>query len=592
MPNAESGFAIRHYPFAICHQAFVISHYAFLIVHYAFVIRHLSSFSATIPRVLPGTRSGAVLAFGLFVALVLGGVAGCQSTSTSKRVIILVDGQRRIVETQAATVDQVLRGENITLNPDDRVDPPGYTPIERTATIQIVRVEIKTEVQTEPVEFYRQVIRDDSLPEGKIQVVQLGANGEAQVTFQVTFEDQKEVSRRQVSRTTTKAPRDEILQLGTQNSLTPAAIKGTITYLAHGNAWVMRDSSNGKRPLTFEGDLDGRVFDLSADGHYLIYTRAGADNLNSLWLADTLILDEKPRRIPLDNLLYAQWAGDGSSRIAYSTGEKTPGAPGWKAHNDLFIVTLAGITSTLPITAPVFAPIPAPGSGAGAITLAGREIITPSVPTTFAWWGANLAWSPDGHAFAYAFADRVGFVNVSTGARRAVKAFAYYNTRSDWVWTPQVAWSPDSRFIVATVHALPDGAGLLEDSTGFDLWVLSRDNTVNVSLVPASGMWSSPVWSPPDADGESRIAYGVSLNPSDSERSRYALYVMDRDGSNRTRIFPQGNENGLQIVQVAWAPDDSQIVAVRDGDLWLDNLKSGVWSQLTANGDVRLPKWR
>jgi hypothetical protein len=543
------------------------------------------------PPVLVGRRWCFISAFCFLAALVLSGVEGCQST---KRVIILMDGQRRLVETQAATVDDVLRAEKIELSEDDRVDPPGYTPIDRTATIQIVRVEIRTEKKSEPVEFARKLIRDDALPDGRMQVVQLGANGEAQVTFQITLEDHKEISRREVSRITVKPPRDEILALGTQNALAPVELGGSLTYLARGNAWVMRNSSNDKRPLTFEGDLDGRVFDLSPDGRYLIFTRAvvgangGSPLLNSLWLADTVIVGEKPRRLPLDNLLYAQWAPDGSNQIAYSTGEKTPGAPGWKAHNDLFIATVGEITATRPITTP---PV-LREEGRGEVTLATRQIISPSIPSPYAWWGGTLAWSPDAQVFAYAFANQVGFVNVSTGQRRAEKTFAFYNTRADWVWSPQIVWSPDSRFILATVHAPPEGAGQPEDSPAFDLWVLARDNSVNLALARQTGMWSSPMWSTRDANGESRIAYGVALNPADSERSPYALYVMDRDGSNRLKIFPQDTENGLPIVQVAWSPDGSQLIAVRDGDLSLYDFTSAVWSQLTSNGETRLPRWR
>jgi resuscitation-promoting factor RpfB len=532
----------------------------------------------------------------LLAGLVLVGAAGCQPTS--KRVIILVDGQRRQVETQAATVSEVLREQKIELGESDRVDPPGYTPIDRTATIHIMRVEIKTDKTTEPIEFSRQLLRDDSLPEGKMQVVRLGANGEAEITFQITLEDGKEVSRREVGRTTLQPPSDEILEVGTQNSLPPVRFNGALAYLAHGNAWVMRDTSGNKRPLTFEGDLDGRVFDLSPDGRYLIFTRSGAAatggplQLNSLWLADTLVLGEKPRRIPLDNLLYAQWALDGSNQIAYSTGEKTEGAPGWKARNDLYIASLDGIATTLPITAPLLTPLPASQGESGKLTLSGRQIISPSVPAPYAWWGANWAWSPDGQVFAYGFANQIGLVNVSNGTRRAVKTFAYYDTRANWVWTPQIAWSPDSRYVMATVHAPSEGAGPIEDSPTFDLWAFARDNSVNLAFVRASGMWSSPTWSPPDANSQSRIAYGVALNTADSERSPYALYVMDRDGSNRARIFPQGNENGLQAVQVAWSPDDSQLAAVRDGDLWLYDFGRAAWSQLTANGDTRLPRWK
>lgn len=540
-------------------------------------------------------RTHAIAASVFLSAIFFFAVLGCRATS--KRVVILVDGERREVDTQEATVDLVLRSEKIQLGENDRVDPPGYTPIDRTATIHIVRVELTTETQRVPIQFGRRLIRDDALPEGKIQSLQLGSNGEEEVTFQVTLEDDKQVSRREIGRKVVKQPLDEILEIGTQNTLTPVPLNGTLVYLAHGKAWVLKDSSDNKRPLTSEGDLDGRVFDLSPEGRYLIFTRAGtgtANNsisLNTLWMVDTVILGEKPRHIPIDNLLYAQWAPDGSNRIAYSTGEKTPGAPGWKAHNDLFIATLE--TTTM---APIAAVLPATPSsvtgGEGVVRLGTRQIISSSVPAPFAWWGANLTWSPDGQVVAYGFPDQVGFVNLLTGTRRAVKKFAYYNSRSDWIWTPQIAWSPDSRFVVATVHAPPDGAGPLEDSSAFDLWAFARDSSVNLALVSQSGMWAAPTWSPPDVNHESRIAYGVALNSADSERSRYALYIMDRDGSNRTRIFPQGNENGLQVVQVAWSPDDSQLVAVRDGDLWLYDFSRASWSQLTSNGDSRLPKWK
>lgn len=556
-------------------------HQALGILHYAFIC-----FSATIPRVPLPSRTLLLLVWSLFAAVAFGALTGCQPTA--KRVVILVDGRRLAVDTRAETVDQVLRAEKIVLNPDDRVDPPGYTPIERTATIQIVRVTFRTEKQSGPVEFARRVIRDDALPDGKVQVVQLGANGEQETTFQITLEDQKEVSRREIGRSTTIPPRDEILEIGTQDSLPRVGLSGTIAYLAHGNAWVMRDSSDNKIPLTFEGDLDGRVFDLSPDGRFLIFTRAGQDRLNSLWLADTVILGEKPRQIPLDNLLYAQWSVDGSARIAYSTGVKTPGAPGWKAHNDLSIAAL-GITSTLPITSALATQAP---SGTDQIAVTTTQIIPPSNPAPYSWWGANFAWSPDGQVVAYAFGDQVGLINVATGSRRTVKQFAYYNTRADWVWTPQITWSPDSRFILAAIHAPTVGAGLAEDSPSFDLWALARDNSVDLAMIHDSGMWSAPAWSPPDARGESRIAFGAALNAADSERSPYALYVMDRDGSARSKIFPEASENGLEVVQLAWSPDDAQIAAIRDGDVWLYDFHWGVWLQLTSNGDSRLPRWK
>ena len=87
---------------------------------------------------------------------------------------------------------------------------------------------------------------------------------------------------------------------------------------------------------------------LSPDGRYLLFTRATDENsLNALWLIDTAVLGETPRALPINDVLFAQLSPDTRS-IAYSTGERISGAPGWKAHNDLSIrpitVTASDVT--------------------------------------------------------------------------------------------------------------------------------------------------------------------------------------------------------------------------------------------------------
>lgn len=545
----------------------------------------------------------------------------CQlGRSPNKRVVILVDGARRIVETRAATVGEVLREQKIVLGNDDRVEPPDYTPIERAATIQIVRVALTTETVKEPIEFERRYLRDENLPEGQVRVLQLGANGQAEIVYQITWEDGREVSRREIARRVLREPVTEILVLGTRGTVAPVAITGTLVYIARGNAWLIRNSTAERRPLTTEGDLDGRVFDLSPDGKYLLFSRSGVDRLNSLWLLDTVPLHEAPRRVPIDNVLYAQWAPDGSARIAFTSGAKTPGAPGWKAYNDLHIATLYGITETVqltdteiqtrtvtvtppgtptqPITRTEFITrtrlITITQSAKGPITVTTQTLIPRSAPAPYSWWGWTFAWAPDAQTFAYGLADQVGLVPVTVPERRVLAQFASYNTRGDWVWVPQPAWSPDGQFFAAILHAPPVGLERPEDAVGFDLWVLARDNTLRLPLVRNTGMWAFPIWSPREAKGEIKLAFGMAQNTANSERSLYSLYIMDRDGSNRRRIFPEReNElDGLRVIQVAWAPDASQLVAIREGDLWLYDLASNQWMPLTANGESKFPRWR
>ncbi len=499
---------------------------------------------------------------------------------TPKRVVLLIDGERRVVETQAVTVRDFLSEQNITLGDNDRVDPPLFAEVSRSATITLQRVQIKTEAVSQPIPFSRQLVRDESYPQSQMRVLRLGANGTVEITYAITLAGGQEISRRETGRRIVNQPQDEILAIGTQGSLPSIPLTGSIVYLANGNAWVMRHSSGEKRPLTSTGDLDGRVFSFSSDGRYLLFSRVADDQstgLNTLWLINTLVLDETPRALSVDDVLFAQLSPDARS-IAYSTGERTPGAPGWKAHNDLLIAPLV-ISDTMPLKSP-------------------QTIWDPSMPAPFSWWGANFAWAPDSRAIAYAFANEIGFIELSSRAtadnstpRRALKNFAPFRTRADWVWLPQIAWSPDSRFVVGAVHAPLGNPRVATDDPAFEVWALARDGSVNAPLAKQTGMWAAPVWSPPNARGESQIAFGVSLAPSDSERSLYTLNVIDRDGGNKKQIFPLSNEDGLSVIQVAWSPDAKQLVAVRDGDLWLYDLASGRWAQLTANGASALPRW-
>lgn len=599
----------------------------------------------------------------LALSLIVLAALGCAG---SKRVILLVDGERRVVETRGSNVGEVLREQGIVLGDQDRVEPPDYTPVDRTATIRIVRVAVRAETVRVPVEFERTYTREENLPEGQVKVSRLGENGEAEIVYQVTLEDGREVSRRELTRQVVKPPVDELLLVGTRGVVANVPVAGALAYLGKGNAWIVRGSTDERRPLTTSADLDGRVFDLSPDGKYLLFTRAAggdAGGLNTLWVIDTVPFNAEARRVPLDNVLYAQWAPDGSARVAYSGGERTPGAPGWKAYNDLTLAALYGVTETLQVqdtdiqtrTVTIY-PTPRPSdtarprprptltntpdpnatsdsnatavpterpprtytprppappftrtiyitttrtsslsqTGRGPITVT-RQVVAPrSAPVPYSWWGWNLAWAPDARRMAYAFPDQVGVFTTGGGERLPLAQFASYNTRGDWVWVPQLAWSPDGKFLAATVHAPPNGAERAEDAPGFDLFLLASEDKLAVPLARNTGMWAFPAWSPAGPDGESKLAFGVTQNQANSERSLYSLYIMDRDGSNRERIFPERDNElgGVRVVQLTWSPDARQLVALRDGDLWLYDLPSRQWAPLTANGDSRLARWK
>lgn len=500
-----------------------------------------------------------------------------------KRVTLATDGTRRVIETDAVTVQDLLKEQNILMGDNDRADPPLFAELDRSATVTVTRVKIVTEKVRQPIPFERRLIRDEAYPEGQMRILQLGANGEVEITYTTTYEDGVDKGTSETARKIVTQPTNEVLALGTMGSVPAVPLPGAVIYLTSGNAWVMRNSSTDKRPLTSTGDLDGRVFSASADGRYLLFSRAaaeGSSGLNSLWLIDTLVLGEAPRAVPVNDVLYAQLAGD-ATFVVYSKGEKTAGAPGWRANNDLYYAALPDLAATPPV----------------AIKLDPKMIWKPSQPAPYSWWGANYALAPDGRAVAYGFANEVGFTEITTRTlaladgntpRHTLMTFAPFRTRADWVWAPQVTWSSDSRFVITAIHAASDPANMANDNPQFDVYALARDNTVSAPLAKQTGMWAAPAWSPPDASGESQVVYGVALSPTDSERSRYALYLMDRDGGNKKQVFPQAKEDGLAVVRVAWAATARQFVTVRDGDLWLYDENEGRWYQLTANGATTL----
>ncbi len=112
--------------------------------------------------------------------LALGLISAC--ASTPKRVVIIADGARTVADTNAVTVQDVLREQKIMLGDNDRVDPPVYAEVGRSATITVTRVAVRTETVRQAIPFERKLVRDESYPESQMRVLQLGANGEVEIT--------------------------------------------------------------------------------------------------------------------------------------------------------------------------------------------------------------------------------------------------------------------------------------------------------------------------------------------------------------------------------------------------------------------------
>lgn len=518
----------------------------------------------------------------LFLLLLL--LAAC-APDGSPAVTLIADGETRTLTTEARTVRELLAEAGLTLDEDDRVEPVEPTFIEDGITIRVVRVEVRTETEEREIPFERQTGRDASLPVGETRLLQPGITGIEELTYRITLEDGVEVGRQLVRQVTLREPRTEVILIGVQAELEPVPITGTVAYVANHNIWVIQTTSPNQRRLTHTSDLDGRVFTLSPDGAYLLFTRVsspmegtnGEDEpapLNTLWMINTAAADAEPIQLEAESILWADWspecedtpAGYGC-RIAYATGVRAEGNPGWKAENDLWIAK--------------------PRARDGRL-LNRRRIVEPGVGGPYGWWGDTYAWSPNGRSLAYARPDEVGVIRASDGARTPLALFSPYRTYAPWAWVPTVSWSPESKFVITTLHGPAPTGGEPEDSPVFDVWALAADETITAELASEAGMWAAPLY----ASEGNHIAFGRARSPYTSQTSGYDLYLLDRDGSDRRLLFPPQDEIGLEYPEIAWGPGGNRLIVVYQGNLYLISIPDGEIHQLTVDGSVTAVRWQ
>ncbi|MBC7250656.1 MAG: G5 domain-containing protein, partial [Anaerolineae bacterium] len=126
-------------------------------------------------------------------------------------VTVRVDGQRLVVNTEARTVREVLQEANITLGDLDRTEPDLYVEVEAGMTINVIRVEERFITERRVLPFTQRTVKSEGIPEGETRLIQLGENGEEEITYKITFENGVEVNRAEVRRTVLKEPVDEIM---------------------------------------------------------------------------------------------------------------------------------------------------------------------------------------------------------------------------------------------------------------------------------------------------------------------------------------------------------------------------------------------
>ncbi len=535
-----------------------------------------------------------------WLILLLVVLVACQPDTAQQseiRVELVADGvHSTYAYSQAISVDQFLEELGISRSPLDRVNPPPYTQIADGMTITIVRVTEVENCYDEEVPYSEQEFRRMDMPLGTREIATEGVNGVVRICEWITYEDGVEAGRREKSRNITREPIDQEVYVGVEDTLEPVSIEGTLVYIADGQAYIMQNNSRQRRPLTTHGGLDGRVFDISPDGRYLLYSRQTSDPddlpfSNELWAIFDLD-NGTPVQLQITDVLTASWRPNAPYTFAYSTAAPTEGGfQGWDAWNDLYIMRVN----------------PQDGSMVNVVPVMVRNL-----SGLYATWGTRFAWSPDGTQLAYAKANGVGLVDLSNGDFSPfLFEFPYFNPaiEDDWVWQPTLGWSRDSEWLTMTVHGPPNGGEAPINSLVFDVAAIhvSREFAVD-ALIEQAGIWANPAYSPTQYNAlnfeDFKIAYLQARDPLNSVGTEYDLVVADRDGSNPRAIFPAASDLGMRPFgyrlrsggvgfdgEFVWSPSGRQIAVVYREDLRIVDVETGSSQLATADGQVSVPRW-
>ncbi|MCF6509024.1 DUF348 domain-containing protein [Blastococcus sp. MG754426] len=138
------------------------------------------------------------------------------SITTPKEVVLLADGQERVVTTTAATAGDLLAEQGIALSSTDRTSLRLEQALLNRMRLQVFRVQVSEVTETTPVPHGRVETQDPEAFQGEETVTVAGVDGEQVTTYRVTVVDGAETSREKLSTSVTREPVDEQVAVGTQ----------------------------------------------------------------------------------------------------------------------------------------------------------------------------------------------------------------------------------------------------------------------------------------------------------------------------------------------------------------------------------------
>jgi hypothetical protein len=452
--------------------------------------------------------------------------------------------------------------------------------------IIVTRVWEEFEVEQIEIPFDQKRLPTELLAEGveKFDPLQKGKPGLQEITYRIVYEDGTEVSRSQIKSVVITEPQSQIILYGTRQKYSPLNVPGKLVYLSQGNAIIFNGNTANRVPIVNTGDLDGRIFELSDDGEWLLFTRQAdsEDTINTLWAVE-ISNPENEIDLKTENVIhFADWVPGSNSEFVYSTVEPRQAAPGWQANNNLILNEFS-----------INGWVPTP-----------QILLDSNSGGVYGWWGIDFEYEPSSTRLAYVGPDQIGMLDLELESQEIVLPITPLQTRSDWAWVPGMNWGPDGKVLFTVNHAPPPGAVTPEESPNFDLTAILVDQKEPISLISSVGMFAYPIPSPiqttPAGENAYQIAFLQAIFPQQSDTSRYRLMIMDRDGSNQRVVFPSPDFPGIEPSKDwgTWSPmplenSGNYVIAVLYlGDIWLVDSVTGESWQVTGDGMIDRILWQ
>ena len=218
-----------------------------------------------------------VLSIAIGCNLLMVGLLGVVSYSV-KDITVTVNGKTAQVKTIRNSVNDLLRGWDVTLDKEDVVKPGRDAELSDGTNVEIALYEVQKEVVSEATAYKSKTEYTSDLLEGESEVTTKGVKGEDKVTYEIVYLGGIEQSRKEIDRETIKKPVTEVIAEGTAVSYNGVKYSKVITVVSTGYTHTGNRTATGTNPHRGTMAVDRGVIPMGSYGYVPGYGEVHAED--------------------------------------------------------------------------------------------------------------------------------------------------------------------------------------------------------------------------------------------------------------------------------------------------------------------------